>query len=327
MAKSKIVIGIDQDSSYIRAVRLSAEHPKGAPSKAVSYRLLDAFELDGAFGDDESLFGALKQLGGKLDVSSMETVVTCLSGKQTFAGQMDVKKLPDDEMGSMLKLELRKLLPFEPTAAAFDYHWLPVPPEPEGASGGGLKKGPPNVPVIVCAATNSAISRHLRIYDKAGIRPGVIDVLPLAAANAFWASRDEADEESDHTYVILFLGSDTCTLIIDGDKSQFFNRSFSFDINSVAEQPAGSPDAALQMDMLTDEVNKSINYYRNTYKCRGISSITVMGAHASHPAFEVLSRKTGYIVEPAQTAQRIGGGKAPEPGKFDLAVALAMEGV
>jgi Tfp pilus assembly PilM family ATPase len=324
MAKSKTVIGIDQDVGYLRAVRLGVEHPKAGPSKSLAYRLLDAFELDGNFADDESLFKALKQLDGKMSVSSMETVVTCLSGKQTYAGQMDVKKLPDDEMGSMLKLELRKLMPFEPTAAAFDYHWLPVPPAP--VETGGLKKGPANVPVIVCAATNSALTRHLRIYDKAGIKPSVIDVLPLAAANAFWALREE-DEESDHTYVILFMGSETCTLIIDGNKSPFFNRSFAFDINGVASQPTGSSDSTLQMDALAEEVNKSINYYRNTYKCRGVSSITLMGAHASHPAFEVLSRKTGYTAEPVQTAQQLSGGAAPEPGKFDLAVGLAMQGV
>jgi Tfp pilus assembly PilM family ATPase len=324
MAKSKSVIGIDQDSGYLRAVRLGFEHPKAGAPKSAGYRLLDAFELDGAFSDDETLFGALRQLGSKMSVSSMETVVTCLSGKQTFAGQMDVKKLPDDEMGSMLKLELRKLMPFEPAAASFDFHWLPVPPAP--VETGGLKKGPPNVPVIVSAATNSAITRHLRVYDKAGIKPSVIDVLPLAAANAFWAFREE-DAESDHTYVILFMGTDICTLIIDGNKSQFFNRSFAFDINAIANQPTGSPDSALQMDMLSEEVNKSINYYRNTFKCRGISSITLMGAHVSHPAFEVLSRKTGFNAAPAQTAQQLGGGKGPEAGKFDLAVALAMEGL
>lgn len=321
MAKLKTVIGIDQDSGYLRAVRVGVERPKSGGGKAVNYSLQDVFEVEGAFADDDKLGEALKQLRDRLSVSSTEEVVTCLSGKQTYAGQMSVKKLPDDEMGSMLKLELRKVMPFEPTASAFDYHWLPVPAEDVKTDG----KGPASVPVIVCAATNSAVSRHLRVYDRAGIRPGVIDVLPLAAANAFWALREE-EEDADRTYVILFMGSEACTLIIDGTKSPFFNRSFGFDINGVAVLPTGSSEAALQMDILADEVNKSINYYRNTYKCRGVSSITLMGAHASHPAFEVLSRKTGYSAEPARTAQQLGGGASPEPGKFDLAVALAMEG-
>jgi Tfp pilus assembly PilM family ATPase len=321
MAKRTTVIGIDQDSGCIRAVRLGVERPaaKGAKGAkpAPEFKLLDAVELEGAIGgDDAALFGALKQIRDKMSISAGEEIVTCLSGKQTFAGQMTVKKLPDGEMKSMLKLELRKLMPFEPAAASFDFHWLPADPGVDAVKDG--------VPVIVGAAANHAIERHLRVYDKAGVRPAVIDVLPLAAANAFWAGR-EAREGGNRTFVIMFLGSDTCTLVIDGEKSPFFTRSFAFDMGGVASLPAGSSEASLQMSILSDEINKSVNYYRNTFKSGEISEITVMGAHASHPAFEALGRKTGFEVEAARTARELRGGEDTELGKFDLAAALAMQ--
>jgi Tfp pilus assembly PilM family ATPase len=331
MAKKTTVIGIDQDIGYIRAVRLGVEHSHSRPvsggakggakaARVDNFRLLDAVEFEGEFGGDAPLFDSLRLLKEKMSISSSEEIVTCLSGKQTFAGQMTVKKLPDGEMKSMLKLELRKLMPFEPAAAAFDFHWLPA--GPEVSAGADRNAG---VPIIVSAATNNAIERHLRVYDKAGVRPNVIDVLPLAAANAFWASRGgEGEEGIGRTYVILYLGSDTCTLVIDGDRSPFFTRSFAFDINGVASLPAGSSEAALQMSILSDEINKSVNYYRNTYRSDEVASITVMGAHAAHPAFETLGRRTGFEVEPARAARELAGGEGLEPGKFDLAAALAM---
>jgi len=314
MAKKETLIGIDQDSGFIRAVRLGFDRHKGKEAKSSEFRLLETQEIEGNFSDENTLLAALKQLRDKMSISSSEKVATCLSGKQTYAGEMNVKKLPEAEMRSMLKLELRKTMPFEPSAAVFDFNFLPVDESRPSADG---------IPIIVTAATNTLLSKHLGVYEKAGIKPDTIDVLPVAAANAFWALRKN-DNNSDQTHVIIYIGSETCTLIIDGDKSPFFNRSFAFDMNGVANQPANSPDALLQMSILSDELNKSLTYYRNTFKNDNISTITLMGSHATHAAFEAVGKKTGFVVEPSQTAQIVGRAKPPVAGKFDLAVALAM---
>jgi len=312
MAKKQTFVGIDQDGGVIRAVRLGYD-PKGKNAKTNDFRLLETQEIEGEFSTEEALLNSLKQIREKMSISSVERVVTCLSGKQTYAAEMNVKKLPDEEMKSMLKLELRKTMPFEPSVAAFDYNWLPVAPDTPKDKG---------VPIIVTASTNAILNRHLKVYEKAGIRPFIVDVLPVAVANSFWALRKE---ESDQTFVILHIGSDMCTLVIDGDKSPFFNRSFGFDMSGVAALPAGSPDAMLQMSILSDELNKSLTYYRNTFKNDSISTITLMGSHATHEAFEAVGRKTGLAIEPSQTAQVVGRAKPPVAGKFDLAVALAMQ--
>ncbi|MCL2688674.1 MAG: pilus assembly protein PilM [Chitinispirillia bacterium] len=315
MAKKQTLVGIDQDGGSIRAVRLGLDRSKGANAKASEFRLLETQEIEGSFTSDESLFTALKQLRDKMSISPADKVATCLSGKQTYAAEMNVKKLPDEEMKSMLKLELRKTMPFEPSAAVFDFNWLPADPDAPKDRG---------VPIIVTAATSMALNKHLNVYEKAGIRPFVVEVLPIAAANSFWSLRKE-ESEGNQTFVILHVGSDMCTLIIDGDKSPFFNRSFGFDMPGVAAMPANSPDAMLQMSILSDELNKSLTYYRNTYKNDNISTITLMGSHATHSIFEAVGKKTGLVIEPSQTAQIVGRAKPPVAGKFDLAVALAMQ--
>jgi len=315
MAKKQTFVGIEQDGGSIRAVRLGLDRSKGGNAKASEFRLLETQEIEGNFSSEEALFTALKQLRDKMSISPQDKVVTCLSGKQTYAAEMNVKKLPDAEMKSMLKLELRKSMPFEPSAAAFDFSWLPVEPDTPKEKG---------VPIIVTAATNAALNKHLNVYEKAGIRPFIVDILPVAAANSFWSLRKE-DSGDNKTFVILHIGSDMCTLVIDGDKSPFFYRSFGFEMNSVASMAVNSPDAMLQMNILSDEINKSLTYYRNTFKNDNISTITLMGSHASNSAFELVGRKTGLAIEPSQTAQVVGKAKPPAAGKFDLAIALAMQ--
>jgi hypothetical protein len=50
-----------------------------------------------------------------------------------------------------------------------------------------------------------------------------------------------------------------------------------------------------------------------------------MGNHVSDPAFEALGAKTGYAVQAIKTAQAVHSAKPPEAGKYDLAIALAMQ--
>ena len=322
MAK-KTMVGIDQDSGAVRGARLSYDEAKGGKGGASGWKLLSFEEVADDLSDAVKLSAALKKLKDKLGVSATDVVSTCLSGKQTYAAQLEVKKLPDSEMAGMLKLELRKSMPFEASAATFDFAFLPVEPNRPRDAG---------VQVIVSAVSNALLSKHLLAYERAGMKPNNVNVLPVSAANAFWASRKpNATADVNETHVLLHVGSDTCTLVIDGSRSPFFTRSFSFGASDVL---GGKGDAeatsqsALQLNVLSSELTKSVAYYKNTYANQGvgnISTITVIGNDASNPLFETLGAKTGYTIQTIETARTIQSAKQPEAGKYDLAIAVAMQ--
>ena len=318
MPKKQVLVGFDQDVNFIRGVRLQYEVPKGKGMRP-KWKLLSADEVAGDFFEDSKIIAALKKLKGKLGVTASDKVAVCLSGKQTYAIQMDVRKLPDEEMAGMLKLELRKSMPFESSVATFDYQFLPV--ASDYVSDGG-------VPVIVSAAANSFLSKHVLNYQKAGLRPFHVNILPICAADAFWAVKKDATV-SNETYVILHIGSAVCTLVIVGDASPFFNRSFSFGIDEVVSGSAkgGDMETTLQLNALAGEITKSVSYYKNTFPCGNISAITILGNHASHPVFDTLGQKMGYAIQTIQTASLVSALKPLEPGKYDLAIALAMQAV
>jgi hypothetical protein len=79
------------------------------------------------------------------------------------------------------------------------------------------------------------------------------------------------------------------------------------------------------MNILSSEITKSVAYYKNTFRCDRISTITVLGDYATHPAFDALGKKMGYEVQTIQTSQLVHTVKPPEPGKFDLAITVAMQ--
>lgn len=310
MAKGQIFVGVDMDSVSIRGVRLSFESGSGKPVR----RLLSAAEINadgGNFLNEADAVSALKSLREKLKARPSDKVSVCLSGKQTYSVQMDVRKLPDDEMAGMLRLELRKGMPFEPSAATFDYQFLPAPSE----SGGGAD-GAAYGPVMVSAVADSYLNRQAELYEKAGLPPRHADVLPVSAANAFWAACGDEAAEPEGAVLILHFGADICTVVIDGRRVPFFTRTFSF--NAAA-------DISSSVDILADEVAKSAAYYRNTYRAGDISFASALGAYAPHRAFDELAKKTGYSVRMIQTASLVQAEKPLEPGKYDLAIALAMQ--
>ncbi|MDR2577926.1 MAG: pilus assembly protein PilM [Chitinispirillales bacterium] len=321
MSKKQTFVGFDQDNSSIRAARLLLEPGKGKGARP-RWRLLSAEEVMGDFYEDVKLIAGLKRIKSKLGVHASDKISTCLSGKQTYAIQMDVRKLPDAEMAGMLKLELRKSMPFEASVATFDYQFLPVGPNQPVDQG---------VPVVVAAAANSYIAKHIQSYDRAGLKPHHVDILPTSIANAFWVTRKEV-VPSDETHVILHIAPNVCTLIIDGHRCPFFNRTFAFSIGEVISSaaPAGtadeiSQDVILQMNILASEITKSITYYKNTYSCGNVSTITVLGLHSAHSAFDALGKKMGYDVQTIQTAQLVHAVRPPRAGKYDLAIGLAMQ--
>ena len=327
MVQKQFIVGLDMDSTSIRGVRLLFD-PGSGKSPRPSWRLLAAVEVLDINGgnkfiiDDVKTVSALKGLREDLRAHPSDSVSVCLSGKQTYSAQMTVRRLPDAEMAGMLKLELRKSIPFEAAAATFDYQLLPTEPGDRADSG---------VSVMIGAVADSYLERQLAICGKAGLPPRHVNVLPISVANAFWAACGNEAAAPEGAVLILHFGADVCTLVIDGRHTPFFNRTFSFNIAKVVngsngqEGEGNTADAPLSMDILTGEVTKSVAYYKNTYRGGDISSISVLGAYASHPAFEELAKKTGYPVNVTQTASLVQATKQLEPGKFDLAIALAMQ--
>jgi Tfp pilus assembly PilM family ATPase len=329
MAKKQILVGVDMDSASVRGIRLSFDPGSGKFPRPV-WDVLSSAEINGGnLLDDVQTVSALRNLRESLGVRPSDKVSICLSGKQTYSVQMDARRIPDDEMAGMLGLELRKSMPFELSEATFDYQVLPAESRSSGHADGGVS-------VMVSAVANPYLNRQVDIYGRAGLPPCHADLLPVSVANAFWAAC-ENDVSEDEAVLILHFGVDLCTLVIDGKHTPFFSRSFSFNMakavgghnahdgNDDGDSKDIMTNTSSLIDVLADEVVKSATYYKNTHRVEDVSSIYALGAHASHSALDELAKNTGCPVRKVQTASLVRSANPLEPGKYDLAIALAMQ--
>jgi Tfp pilus assembly PilM family ATPase len=305
--KPHTIIGIEFDSFAIRAVRVNHGAPGG-------YKIDALCEERGDFSNDENLLEGLRKVKSRLNVGTKEKVVTALAGKQIWAGEIQFRMLPPEEMIPALRLEVRKTLHFEASGSSLDYELLAKPEE-----GQELAK------YLVVSAHNSIMQRQMALLERSGLEVTVVEVLPVAIANAMWAQVGNLKTEAPH--VGLHFGGQVCTVVIDGEKSPFFNRSIYF----LAEEVYGKTDTLTERErerrlhILGEEIVRTLAYYEKNSLVSGFSGITLMGDYANEPGLlDLVQNSTGIKPNFPDIIARLGYHAPADPVRFAVSLALAL---
>lgn len=312
MAKTLITsIGIENDATAIRAVKINITR---TGSKA-RIQVAGLSELRGDFASDESVAGAMKKMKEKIGIGASDRVVTCLSGKQVYVAQLPFRKLPDLEMKNALKLEIKKNLPFEVAGAAIDYQLL------EGTRKNDMLQ------LIVTAVPGVLLSRHLNMLERLSIKPWVVDVLPLAIANAFILSQKSF--AIGLAYVIAHIGPAVTNLIICGDENiPLFHRSIYFSSEEIFGSDPPPEESAIEKKLgdLANEITRSLSFYEKTLSTCNFAGVFLIGEYLDRgDAFKnVIGGKTNLTTEVVDVFPRLKQTSNAPKGKFEVAMALAM---
>jgi Tfp pilus assembly PilM family ATPase len=307
-SKPGYTIGIEHDHRSIRAARLSSDGRGGFG--------VDRLEaVEGDFSEEMGLLDGFRRVKNALNIGSRDSVVACLAGKQVFATELPFRRLAAEEMEQALRLELRKTVHFEVATSTLDYDVLD--------GNGGSSGGP--VQVMVALAANALLSRHLRLLEKAGLKAVAVDVLPVAVANALWAWNGA--HEGDHPLVALHIGPQISTIVIDGEHSPFFNRSIHFSAEDVFAPGASPADRDKRIRSLADEVSRSLVFYEKNSMVSGYQEILLLGDWLDQDILvQKIQQIAGLRAHKMDLAGRMGSVREPAPGRFDLAMALALRG-
>jgi Tfp pilus assembly PilM family ATPase len=219
-----------------------------------------------------------------------------------------------------LKLEVRKHLSFEVSTSTLDHQIV---------SEHGVEVEGEETQVLVTAVANLLLQRHLRQMESVDLKPLVVDLLPVAVANAFWIWSDALPEDHENMiHVILHMSPDVCTLVVDGENAPFFNRNIYFtayDVFGDANSNLTDREKKRRITILGDEVVRSLSFYEKTYSNSNFYGINLLGEYIDAPELtSMLQEKTGLGLEKLDLVQRCGSGVKAAPGKFDLAIALAL---
>ncbi len=314
MPKGMVSIGIEIDSQSIRAAKVRP----GKSVKGSSPVISSLEEITGSFVKDEEIIDGLKTLRQKMAISSTDIVVTCVGGKQTYAVQLPFRKLPDEEMKTALKFEIRKNLSFDTSGASIEYQFLSQP-----------AKKSDSAPVIVTAVANVLLQRYLRLFDKAGLPPSIIEVFPLTVANTLWAGKD-IREPADCGKILLHIGPDFSTVVIDGNEIPFYNRTIYFSAAELFGPAPGEPLAAREIQRriaaFTEEITRSLTYYESTYRTKTATTVTVLGSYVVPEIIAKITQDTGLTVNQLDLVNEFDAKQTTTAGKFDIAVSLGMRG-
>lgn len=303
--KPGFAVGLEFDHLVIRAARIALDGQGGQTVDGL-------VDVTGDFIQDAALIDGLRQVKDRLRFGARDTLATCLAGKQVSASQIAFRKLPPEEMESALRLEMRKSLPFEVAGATLDYQLL-----------GDLEAKADSVQVLVALAGSDILSHQLKVFEKAGLTPAVVDVLPVAAGNALW--NWVGAPKSDVPHVAIHIGPQISTIVIDGAQSPFFNRYVYFAAEDFVGKEPGSPDIERRVQSLADEVSRSLAFYEKSALTTGFQELLLLGEYLDTPALQdKLRRQTGMGVRRMDIPGKLGFANDSPKGRFDLAMALAL---
>lgn len=133
-----------------------------------------------------------------------------IGGIHVAAKEIRTLQVSEEEMASSILQEARKHLPLDGSESVVDYQVMGEDP-----------KEADKVRVLIAATTKRLFDGHVDILRELELKPGVVDLEPLAATNSYLAHTELPD---DGVVVFLNIGARRTNLVIFGRKDMFFSR-------------------------------------------------------------------------------------------------------
>lgn len=268
----------------------------------------------------------------------LKGVTVGISGPDLIIKQISLPLLDEDEVGSALRFEARRHLPFDPQTMTIDFQVL------------GRYVSERRSDVLLAAISNEHLERHLAPLEQLEMSANIVDAAPLALTNALVA----AFEPSDRSAVLLDIGHESSHLTVFQRGEPFFARRLDFGGRSLtraiareldvpfeeAEEwklAAGSTASGLQIDWdsremravqqalqsdLADELRRSFAFYRTMSPLPDPLRLHLSGGTARLPGLAArLSEILGIPVMVFDPLGDAGGRPGPQ---FAQAWGLAM---
>lgn len=305
-------VGIEYDNSSIRAVRMKVIKKK----KNESCQVEKVIELKDDFSKPDKLVEGLKKVKKDLQISNQDSIRTTLSGKQIYAAVIPFQHLPESEMATALRFEIRKNISFESTGAVIDYQILK-----EGTKNGELAT------VLVCAVSASLLHKLETAFNQAGIHLSVVEVLPITVANIHNSVNGKS---KDGCRVLIHFSPNVCTFVADGEDVPFYTRNIYFSADEVLGDVKSSiteKEKERRIEALGEELKRTLTFFEKSNSINGFDDITIVGHFA-----DSLELKNMFIekigTEPAER-EFLNDGKFvinnENMANMELAVSLTVE--
>src|SRR5262252_1768103 len=287
--RKKQLVGLDIGSSAIKAVELT-KSKIGYQLSGFSYESLgpDAV-VDGAIMDAPAVAEGIKKtfLTGKF---KMKAVATGVSGHSVIVKRVVVPAATPSEVEASIQWDAEQYIPFDITDVNLDYQVVGPGISPSEEAG---------MEVVLVAAKKDKIQNHTNVISLAGKDPDVVDIDAFALQNVYEANYRV---DPNKTVALLNIGASLMNINITKGGMPLFIRDVSVGGNQYTDilqkelqlnfqeaedlklgKTEGSEVEMVQpllesiTEMLITEVQKTFDFFRETYPSESIGQVLISG--------------------------------------------------
>jgi type IV pilus assembly protein PilM len=346
LSRNKPLVGLDIGSSSIKAVEL-AKTKKGYELASFAYEPLspDAV-VDGAIIDAPSVANSIKSMffTGKF---KPKAIATGVSGHSVIVKRVVVPAATPSDVETAIQLDAEQYIPFDITEVNLDYQVV---------GPGVTPADDPGMEVVLVAAKKDKIQNHTNVISLAGHTPEIVDIDAFALQNVFEANYTVGPEE---TVALLNIGASLMNINITKGGMPLFIRDVSVGGNQYTDilqkelqlnfqeaedlklgKTGGSEAEMVQpllesiTSMLVMEVQKTFDFFRETYPSETISQVLISGGTSNmHGLAERIQDAFSYPTDVLDPFRSITMGSKVDISKvtslgpaFAVAVGLALRG-
>jgi type IV pilus assembly protein PilM len=282
----KKAVGLDIGTSSVKIVELSKSEDKIVLEKfGVEEIAPQASEGEGAEeNNNKALVEAVSKVKEKSGIKETD-VIAAVSGQSVIVRYIDLPKMTEEELKSTIRYEAEQYIPFNIDDVMLDYQVLQETSE-------GEKK----MNVLLVAAKKDLVENKIRIIEKAGFSPILIDVDSFALINAFEATQKDVNKED--VVALVNIGAQITNINVIKGGISYFTRDVSLAGNNITEYIVKNKNVAPEeaekikrdasakiedknlkglLDDLAGEIQLSFDYYENQAVEKGISKIYFSG--------------------------------------------------
>jgi type IV pilus assembly protein PilM len=347
LKRNKPLVGLDIGSSSVKAIELS-KSKNGYQVTGFGYDSLEPDSVvDGAVMDTAGVAETIKRIFavGRL---KKKNVATGVSGHSVIVKRVMLPATTPEEIEASIDFDAEQYIPFEISDVNLDYQIVgPARTEAED----------PATEVLLVVAKKDKIQNHTNVINLTGRSPQIVDIDAFAIQNAFEANYSPALRD---TVALLNIGASLMNINITKGGMPLFIRDVSVGGNQYTDilqkelqlnfQEAedlklgkvGGPEVEMVQPLLESitemvimEVQKTFDFFRETYPNETISRVMISGGTSRIPGLQQRIQETfGYPTEVMDPFRSISLGANIDSAAITslgpalaVAVGLALRGV
>ena len=343
--KTKPLVGLDIGSSSLKAVEL-IKIKKNFQLSGFAYEPISTDAVvDGAIMDFLPIAETIKKsfVGAKFKAKA---VATGVSGHSVIVKRVVIPATTAEEVQASIQIDAEQYIPFDISEVNLDYQIVGPTMATEDA---GME-------VVLVAAKKDKIQNHTNVITLAGRTPEIVDIDAFALQNAFEANYKV---DPDAAVALLNIGASLMNINITKGGMPLFIRDVSVGGNQYTDilqkelqlsfqeaedlklgRTGGTETEMVQpllesiTEMLIMEVQKTFDFFRETYPSETISRVLLSGGTCRMSGLaEKIQATFGYPTEILDPFKAIAIGPKVNLGKLaalgpalTVAVGLALRG-